>query len=47
MKVAIADYGAGNLRSLASALVRAGVEPVVTVETTAITAENAKQLMGK
>jgi glutamine amidotransferase len=32
MKVAIADYGAGNLRSLASALVRAGVEPVVTVD---------------
>ena len=32
MKVAIADYGAGNLRSLASALVRAGVEPEVTVD---------------
>ena len=32
MKVAIADYGAGNLRSLSSALVRAGVEPVVTVD---------------
>jgi glutamine amidotransferase len=32
MNVAIADYGAGNLRSLASALVRAGVEPVVTVD---------------
>ena len=29
MKVAIADYGAGNLRSLSSALVRAGAEPVV------------------
>ena len=31
MRVAIADYGAGNLRSLSSALERAGVEPVVTV----------------
>ncbi len=32
MRVAIADYGAGNLRSLSSALARAGVEPVVTVD---------------
>jgi glutamine amidotransferase len=32
MKVAIADYGAGNLRSLSSALVRAGADPVVTVD---------------
>ena len=32
MKVAIADYGAGNLRSLASALARAGAEPDVTVD---------------
>lgn len=32
MRVAIADYGAGNLRSLCSALARAGVEPVVTVD---------------
>ena len=32
MKVAIADYGAGNLRSLSSALARAGAEPVVTVD---------------
>ena len=32
VKVAIADYGAGNLRSLASALVRAGANPVVTVD---------------
>jgi glutamine amidotransferase len=30
--VAIADYGAGNLRSLSSALVRAGADPVVTVD---------------
>lgn len=30
--MAIADYGAGNLRSLASALARAGVEPLVTTD---------------
>jgi imidazole glycerol-phosphate synthase subunit HisH len=36
MRVAIADYGAGNLRSLSSALVRAGVEPVITVDPEAI-----------
>ena len=32
MKVAIADYGAGNLRSLSSALARAGVDAVVTTD---------------
>ena len=30
MKVVLADYGAGNLRSVCSALVRAGAEPVVS-----------------
>jgi glutamine amidotransferase len=35
-RVAIADYGAGNLRSLSSALARAGVEPVTTVDPAAI-----------
>jgi imidazole glycerol-phosphate synthase subunit HisH len=30
MRVAVADYGAGNLRSLCAALVRAGAEPEVT-----------------
>ena len=30
MKVAVADYGAGNLRSVCSALTRAGAQPVVT-----------------
>ena len=35
-RVAIADYGAGNLRSLSSALARAGVEPVITVDPAAI-----------
>ena len=32
MRVVLADYGAGNLRSLSSALVRAGAEPVVTTD---------------
>jgi imidazole glycerol-phosphate synthase subunit HisH len=32
VRVVLADYGAGNLRSLSSALARAGVEPVVTVD---------------
>jgi glutamine amidotransferase len=36
MKVAIADYGAGNLRSLSSALQRAGVEPLVTTDPTVV-----------
>jgi glutamine amidotransferase len=32
MRVAVADYGAGNLRSLCAALERAGAEPVVTTD---------------
>jgi glutamine amidotransferase len=36
VRVAIADYGAGNLRSLSSALVRAGAEPVVTVDSAVV-----------
>jgi len=32
MRVAVADYGAGNLRSLCAALARAGAEPVVTTD---------------
>jgi glutamine amidotransferase len=34
--VAIADYGAGNLRSVVSALGRAGTEPVVTTDAAAV-----------
>jgi glutamine amidotransferase len=30
MRVVLADYGAGNLRSVCSALLRAGAEPVIT-----------------
>jgi imidazole glycerol-phosphate synthase subunit HisH len=32
MKVVLADYGGGNLRSLCSALARAGAEPEVTID---------------
>ena len=32
MKVAIADYGAGNLRSVCAAFERAGAEPLVTTD---------------
>ena len=32
MKVVLADYGAGNMRSVCSALARAGAEPVVTTD---------------
>jgi glutamine amidotransferase len=32
VKVVLADYGAGNLRSVCSAFARAGAEPVVTVD---------------
>jgi glutamine amidotransferase len=32
VRVAVADYGAGNLRSLCAALVRAGAEPFVTTD---------------
>jgi glutamine amidotransferase len=36
MRVAVADYGAGNLRSLCSALERVGAEPVVTTDRAAV-----------
>ena len=32
MRVVLADYGAGNLRSVCSAFARAGAEPVVSVD---------------
>jgi imidazole glycerol-phosphate synthase subunit HisH len=32
VRVVLADYGGGNLRSLSSALVRAGADPVVTTD---------------
>ena len=36
MTVVVVDYGAGNLRSVCAALVRAGAEPVVSTEATAV-----------
>lgn len=36
MKVVLADYGAGNLRSVTSALARAGAEPTITLDATAV-----------
>ena len=36
MKVVLADYGAGNLRSVTSALARAGAEPSITVDAAAV-----------
>lgn len=36
MRVVLADYGAGNLRSVCSALARAGAEPVVSDEPAAV-----------
>lgn len=36
MRVVLADYGAGNLRSVSSALARAGAEPVVSTDAAAV-----------
>ena len=36
MKVVLADYGAGNLRSVTSALERAGAEPMITIDAEAV-----------
>ena len=36
MKVVLADYGAGNLRSVTSALARAGAEASITVDAAAV-----------
>jgi glutamine amidotransferase len=36
MRVAVADYGAGNLRSFCAALERLGAEPVVTTDPAAV-----------
>jgi glutamine amidotransferase len=38
VKVVLADYGAGNLRSVCSALARAGAEPIVTKDPAAVAA---------
>lgn len=46
MKVVLADYGAGNLRSLSSALVRAGAEPIVTTDPTLVTTASLAMIAG-
>ena len=38
MKVVLADYGAGNMRSVCSALARAGAEPVVATDPAVVAA---------
>ena len=46
MKVVLADYGAGNLRSLSSALVRAGAEPIVTTDRTLVANASLAMIAG-
>lgn len=36
MKVVLADYGAGNLRSVCAAFARAGAEPVISTDSTEV-----------
>ena len=46
MKVVLADYGAGNLRSVCSALARAGAEPVVTSDPAEVAAASLAVVAG-
>ena len=46
MKVVLADYGAGNLRSVCSALARAGAEPVVTSDPAEVAAAPSQSSRG-
>ena len=46
MRVTIFDYGAGNLHSLAKAIVAAGVEPTITTDPTAAAATDVLVLPG-
>jgi glutamine amidotransferase len=46
VKVVLADYGAGNLRSLSSALVRAGAQPVVTTDPALVAAAPLAMIAG-
>lgn len=45
-KIALVDYGAGNLRSVAKALERAGLDPVVTDDPAAVAAADGVVLPG-
>ena len=46
MKVVLADYGAGNLRSVCSALARAGAEPVVSSDPAEVAAASLAIVAG-
>jgi glutamine amidotransferase len=46
VKVVLADYGAGNLRSVCSALARAGAEPVVTSDPAEVAAASLAVVAG-
>jgi len=46
LKVAVVDYGAGNLRSVAKALARSGAEPCVTSDPEAVRRADAVVLPG-
>ena len=46
LKVAVVDYGAGNLRSVAKALARSGAEPCVTEDPEAVRRADAVVLPG-
>ena len=46
LKVAVVDYGAGNLRSVAKALARSGAEPHVTSDPEAVRGADAVALPG-
>ncbi len=45
-RIAVVDYGAGNLRSVAKALLRSGLEPVVTSDPDAVRKADAVVLPG-
>ncbi|HEY5656669.1 MAG TPA: imidazole glycerol phosphate synthase subunit HisH [Myxococcota bacterium] len=45
-RIAVVDYGAGNLRSVAKALLRSGLEPEVTADPAAVRAAQAVVLPG-
>jgi glutamine amidotransferase len=45
-RIAVLDYGAGNLRSVAKALVRSGLDPEITVDPAAVQRADAVVLPG-
>ena len=45
-RIAVVDYGAGNLRSVVKALARSGLDPIVTGEPEAVRGADAVVLPG-